>query len=242
MSAIAVLSDIHGNLPALEATVADAETRGCTDFANLGDIVSGPLWPRETADWLMERDWPTIAGNHERQLLEDSPERIGASDAFARKHLRKEQLAWLARLPGEMDLPGAWCTHARPGNDHEYWLETVTPEGAREATTTEIEARMGQRSDPVMLHGHSHLQRCVTLSTGQRIANPGSVGLPAYDDDRPHPHVMESGDPQARYLILRGDEIELCAVPYDHAAAAARAAANGRADWEQALLTGRVSA
>jgi len=69
MARIAILSDIHGNLPALEAVVADAETRGCTQFLNLGDILSGPLWPAETADWLMPRGWPTIAGNHERQVL-----------------------------------------------------------------------------------------------------------------------------------------------------------------------------
>ena len=75
---IAVFSDIHGNLPALEACHADAVARGCTAFLNLGDIVSGPLWPRETADWLMRQDWPTIAGNHERQLLSDDPaQKIG---------------------------------------------------------------------------------------------------------------------------------------------------------------------
>src|SRR5690606_18348630 len=71
MTRIAVLSDIHGNLPALEAVVADAEARGCTAFANLGDILSGPLWPFETAEYLMARQWPTIAGNHERQVLTD---------------------------------------------------------------------------------------------------------------------------------------------------------------------------
>lgn len=49
MTRIAIISDIHGDLAALEAVVADAETRGCTGFANLGDILSGPLWPRETA-------------------------------------------------------------------------------------------------------------------------------------------------------------------------------------------------
>ena len=45
---IAIFSDIHGNLPALEACYADARARGCSQFLNLGDILSGPLWPRET--------------------------------------------------------------------------------------------------------------------------------------------------------------------------------------------------
>ena len=66
MTRYAILSDIHGNLPALEAVVADAEAQGCDIFVNLGDTLSGPLWPRETAEYLMARDWPTIAGNHER--------------------------------------------------------------------------------------------------------------------------------------------------------------------------------
>src|SRR5690606_14354102 len=119
MTRIAVLSDIHGNLPALEAVVADAERRGCASFANLGDILSGPLWPRETAEYLMARDWPTIAGNHERQVLTDPDDLAGVSDLFVRRHCTPEQLAWLAALPETMELPGAWCTHAQPQCDHE---------------------------------------------------------------------------------------------------------------------------
>ena len=45
MTRIAVLTDIHGNLPALEAVIADAEAQGCAGFVNLGDSLSGPLWP-----------------------------------------------------------------------------------------------------------------------------------------------------------------------------------------------------
>ena len=82
MSRIAVVSDIHGNLPALDAVIADALTQGCDRFINLGDSLSGPLWPAETADRLIALDWPTIAGNHERQLL-GKRERMGTSDAFA---------------------------------------------------------------------------------------------------------------------------------------------------------------
>ncbi|RYY32762.1 MAG: metallophosphatase family protein, partial [Sphingomonadales bacterium] len=84
---LAVLSDIHGNLPALEAVIADAQAAGATRFVNLGDSLSGPLWPAETAALLMRLDWSTIAGNHERQLLTDAPERMNASDRFARAAL-----------------------------------------------------------------------------------------------------------------------------------------------------------
>jgi len=238
MVRIAVLSDIHGNLPALEAVVADAAARGCTGFANLGDILSGPLWPRETADYLMARDWPSIAGNHERQVLTDPPGRTGPSDLFVRAQCSRAHLTWLASLPLTMGLPGAWCTHARPGNDHEYLLETVTPEGVRAATQGEIVQRLGAARHRLVLHGHSHLQKLVTLADGRRIANPGSVGLPAYEDDAGGPHRMESGTPDARYLILEDGGVTLLQVPYDFESAAVRAQANGSDRWAHYLRCG----
>ena len=133
MSRTAVLSDIHGNLPALEAVVADAEARGCTGFLNLGDTLSGPLWPAETADFLIARDWPTIAGNHERQLLHLAPERMNASDAFTRPLLSEAQLAWLAALPATLALDGVYLCHGTPASDVENFLETVEPSGLRRA-------------------------------------------------------------------------------------------------------------
>ena len=63
---IAAISDIHGNLPALEAVLADIARRGADLVVNCGDILSGPLWPAETAERLMALNLPTIAGNHER--------------------------------------------------------------------------------------------------------------------------------------------------------------------------------
>ena len=67
---IAFVSDIHGNLPALEAVAADIHRRGADRVVNLGDNLSGPLLPRETAQWLMASDWLSLAGNHERQVLQ----------------------------------------------------------------------------------------------------------------------------------------------------------------------------
>lgn len=96
---LAILSDIHGNLPALEAVIADARAAGATGFINLGDSLSGPLWPAETADLLMREAWPTIAGNHERQVLTHSLERMNASDRFARGCLTEAHLKWLATQP-----------------------------------------------------------------------------------------------------------------------------------------------
>ena len=83
---IAAISDIHGNLGALDAVLDDIARRGVDVTVNLGDIVSGHLQPRATAQRLMALDLPTIRGNHERQVLGD-PARMGASDAFARAQL-----------------------------------------------------------------------------------------------------------------------------------------------------------
>lgn len=238
MTRIAVLSDIHGNLPALEAVVADAERRGCDGFANLGDILSGPLWPFETADYLMAREWPTIAGNHERQVLTLPVECMNHSDRFARSQCNSSQLEWLASLPAEMHLGSAWCTHARPNNDHEYLLETVNADGVRPATDEELAVRLEGCDEMLILHGHSHLQRERQLPDGRRVANPGSVGLPAYDDDTPYFHRMESGSPDARYLILDGTDIAFQSVAYDFEAAARQAERNGSPFWAKCLREG----
>ena len=61
---LAAISDIHGNLPALQAVLADIERQGVDQVVNLGDILSGPLQPAETAELLMARNFTTIRGNH----------------------------------------------------------------------------------------------------------------------------------------------------------------------------------
>lgn len=90
----AVLSDIHGNLPALQAVLADMHDRGVRHAVNLGDILSGPLWPAETADLLMGLNLPTIAGNHERQLLACQNKPGGPSDQYAFEQTSPLQRAW----------------------------------------------------------------------------------------------------------------------------------------------------
>ena len=240
MSRIAVLSDVHGNLPALKAVVADAEAKGCTRFLNLGDILSGPLWPAETADWLMARAWPTIAGNHERQVLTLPPEKTGESDAFTRSVLGETHLAWIASLPETMALPGMLLVHGTPRSDVEHFLETVEPVGIRQATEAEIAERLGDTAAPLTLCGHTHVARQVRLADGRMVANAGSVGLQAYDDDHLHPYRVENGDPLARYLIVEDGAVTIHAVAYDHALSAAKAVREGREDWAIALATGRM--
>jgi predicted phosphodiesterase len=253
---VAAISDIHGNLPALEAVLADIARCGADVTVNLGDIVSGPLWPAETADRLMALALPTIRGNHERQLLTLPPERMGAADAHARARLSAQHLAWLAGLPDALALaPDVLCCHGTPVSDLDYWLETVVPgferggaPGIRMASGAEARARLGtQRNTPASLRlcGHTHVPRAIELG-GQDglVLNPGSVGLQAFDDARPHPHVVENGSPHARWALAErrggGWQLEFHAVAYDWEAAARQAEANGRPDWADALRTGRV--
>ena len=241
MTRLAILSDIHGNLPALEAVVADAEAQHVDGFVNLGDILSGPLWPAETADYLMARDWVTIAGNHERQVLTLPRERMGASDLFARERLDERQRGWLAALPATLDLtPDIFLCHGTPDSDLIHFLFTVEAAGIRDATQDELEQRTGDRRDTLILCGHSHLPGERVLGDGRRVANPGSVGLQAFHDDHPLPYTVENGDPRARYAILDDGALTFRQVDYDHAAAAAKATRDGRPDWALGLATGRM--
>jgi predicted phosphodiesterase len=240
---IAVLSDIHGNVLALDAVIADAQAQGCDSFLNLGDTLSGPLWPVETAERLMREGWPTIAGNHERQLLTLDRAQMGLTDGYACDVLGDRHLAWIAAQPSVLAFsPDIFMCHGTPVSDLEHFLYTVEPTGLREATGAEVAVRAGDRHEAIILCGHTHLPRIVTLDDGRIAANPGSVGLQAFDDDRPWPYRVEAGDPRARYAIIENRRLEFVAVEYDHEAAAAKAAREGRDDWAEALLIGRLTA
>jgi hypothetical protein len=89
------------------------------------------------------------------------------------------------------------------------------------------------------------MPRTVTLSDGRIVANPGSVGLPAFSDDHIYPHDVQTGSPHARYLLAERREgrwtVEQRLVEYDWDSAARTAAANGRPDWARWLASGRTS-
>jgi 3',5'-cyclic AMP phosphodiesterase CpdA len=112
---IAVLSDVHGNLPALDAVTADIAERDADVVVNLGDLLSGAVQPRETADRLMDLDLPTVAGNHERQLLTLSPDRMSVSDRLAHDTLTDRHREWLAGLPLTLQpAEGVLAFHGSP--------------------------------------------------------------------------------------------------------------------------------
>lgn len=240
---IAALSDIHGNLAALDAVLDDARNETVDLIVNLGDILSGALYPAQTADRLMALGLPTIKGNHERQLLAGDPSRMGASDRFAYRALCDDQLAWLRDLPATLrPVEDVLLVHGTPSSDLDYFLETVTASGCRVATRAEVESRAGDAQASLILCGHTHLQRSLKLEDGRLIVNPGSVGLPAYEDEHPFAHRMEAGSAHARYAIVTkhasGWDVRFKAVEYDWNEAARVAASNNRPEWVRALLTG----
>jgi putative phosphoesterase len=241
---LAALSDIHGNLGALDAVLADCAARGVDAIVNLGDILSGPLEPAATAARLMALDLPTIRGNHERQLLEDDRAVMGPSDRHALAELDETVLQWIKALPASLRRDDILLCHGRPDDDMRYLLETVEPAGARPATAAEVTGRLEGIDARLILCGHSHMPRAMRLADGRLAVNPGSVGLPAYGWDWPHDHKMETGTPHARYAVIEttayGYAAELISIAYDWDRAATLAEANGRPEWAVALRTGRA--
>ena len=184
------------------------------------------------------------------------------SDAYTSAQLKPFVNNWLAshadpadpRLhtaqiwPEQLGHDVALC-HGNPRSDIEYLLETPEGESARLANVTEIEERLAgliPENISLLACGHSHVPRSVRLSSRLLIINPGSVGLPAYDDDHPYPfskfHRIENGNPDARYAVVEKSDghwrCELISVPYDHESMALLAEERDRPDWAHALRTG----
>lgn len=244
---IAFVSDIHGNLAALEAVAADIGRRGTDRVVNLGDNLSGPLLPRETAQWLMASDWLSLAGNHERQVLQLRPGHGGPSDQYAHAQLTEAEFAWMRGLTHTLRLgEDVLLCHGSPRSDHEYLLETLDGHAMRAATPAEIDERLSGQYAPLIACGHTHVPRNVRLGTGVLLLNPGSVGLQAYGDDHPVAHKVENDSPDARYAIAesttQGWQVEHLAVPYDHESMAVLAEQRHRLEWAHALRTGRMPA
>jgi predicted phosphodiesterase len=242
----AVIADVHGNALALEAVLADIDGQGIRDILNLGDHLSGPLEAARTADLLMARNLPSVAGNHDRYLIDRPVGDMHDWETDAYRQLSPAHLDWLRGQPFSLAWRDvAYLCHATPADDNRYWLQTVSPDGIVHAAAYDAIAGLAQAIPlPVLLCGHSHLPGTVRLDDGRLIVNPGSVGCPAYDDDLPVYHRVETGSPFASYAIVgegaAGWEATFRLVGYDHLAMARLAAERGRHDWARALSTGRL--
>jgi predicted phosphodiesterase len=242
---IAVIADVHGNTWALDAVLADIQRRGIAQIVNLGDCAYGSLDPAGTIERLMDGSIISIAGNQDRQIFDESEQvRSSRDHHFVTGQLSAAQLAWLEQLPPTQVVGDIFLCHGTPASDMMYLLEHVTEHGVVLRDSAMIAADLRDVRQPVVVCGHSHVPRMVGLPDGRLVVNPGSVGVPAYEDDLPYPHVMEAGSPHARYAVLTrqsgGWAAEHVALPYlwDEAAEVARR--NGRADRARWIATGRA--
>jgi predicted phosphodiesterase len=197
----ALLYDIHGNLPALEAVLADAGDAG--GFLLGGDYATAGAWPRETVDRLKELpDATWIRGNADRWLVDrhDAPAPIDEIAAACAETLGEELVAELAGLPESTVIDGTLYCHASPQSDMQSFLP--------EPRDLDAELLMGVEAERVVF-GHTHIAFEREGPGGIRLANPGSVGMP-WD-----------GDHRAAYAVIDGDRLELRRVEYDWEASVA---------------------
>jgi putative phosphoesterase len=245
---LAILADIHANVWALDAVLKHAKARGVDSFVNLGDTLYGPLRPHATYERLLhENVLATIQGNQDRMIFEASERDLATIPtlAYVIRDLGEEPIRWLSELPKTAVVDNdIFLCHGTSGSDMIYLLEDIMeglPEVRSEGAIRELLQGVHQT---VVLCGHTHIPRVVELSTGQLVVNPGSIGVPAYDDIEPVRYRMQTFSPHACYGILERDgagwNISLERVAYDHQTAAEYARAMGREDWARGIATGRM--
>ena len=123
---LAVIADIHANLLALEAVIADIRTRSVDATINLGDNVAGPLWPYETAELLATLALPTVRGNHDRWLLDRDEASLSPADQFAHAALTPEQRRAQHALPALIEVAeGILAVHGTPSDDSAFLTEEI---------------------------------------------------------------------------------------------------------------------
>lgn len=243
---IAVLSDIHSNAFALESVILDAKQHNVDMMVNLGDIFYGPIAPKATYDLLMENNFITIRGNQDRQIYNATTQEINSNPTmqFIINDLGSKPIEWMKTLSFDKKLTeDIYICHGSPTNDLEYLLENIDNGYPVLCKDHEIQERLNGQKSKIILCGHTHISRTVSLESGQIIINPGSVGLPAYTDDEPIIHSMENYSPHASYCIIEKKDnkwiIQNIKVDYDFQRAAAEAIKRNRKDWGHFLKTGR---
>jgi predicted phosphodiesterase len=191
----AVLYDVHGNLPALEAVLADARAVGAESFVLGGDYAAFGAFPGESVARLRELDAAWIRGNTERWTADpdQAPEGLRPALAFCRERLGPAA-GELAALPQSMVVDSVLFCHASPRSD----METFMP-----APSDADERLLEDDDEHVIVFGHSHIQ--FQRAAGSRtLVNPGSVGMP-FDGDRRAAYALWAG----------GGEFEARRVDYD---------------------------
>jgi predicted phosphodiesterase len=241
---LAVISDVHGNLLALEAVLADIKNRGVDQIVNCGDLCTSPLWPRETFELLETLAAPTVRGNHDRWIAELPPEKMTPSLLYTREQLTATQRQKLGALPVTQRLDeNVLMCHGTPTDDYVFLLEDRQDGRLAMSRPAAIGERLIGFPADLVLCGHSHHANLVLAPGGQLVLNPGSVGCPLFADNPEVVH-MDARAPHARFAVATKRagrwSVDFIALAYDWDAAAARARANGREDWARAYVSGRV--
>src|SRR5918994_5787699 len=219
----ALISDIHGNLPALEAVLADLDERGDVDaIYHLGDLGGYAPWPNEVVTLLRERGIQGIAGNYDSTVATDykhcgcradSPraeELSHESYEWTRSHVAPETKRFLGGLPFRMDLrprgghtsrPQITLVHGTPTLNTVYWTEERPDSFCLKMART-----AGLREGDLIAFGHTH-KPWHRVVEGVHFLNTGSVGKP------------KDGDWRAGYVLVEVDEeigaVEFVRVEYD---------------------------
>ena len=243
---LGIISDIHSNLLALEASLGILKEMGVDAIYDLGDTVFGVLEPKEVLDLLRAENIPSVCGNMNR-IVAQTPETLlgNATLELVKNSLSTAQVEYLAGFPKTLEVGEVLLCHGTPTSDETCLLERILATGVFLEEDAAIAAKLIGIKHKLILCGHSHISRTVLLSGGRLIVNPGSVGLPAYEHDQPIPHVMQSGSPHARCAVLtqskHGWNVQHLLVTYDWETAARKAAQHGRPDHAGWLRTGRAT-
>jgi diadenosine tetraphosphatase ApaH/serine/threonine PP2A family protein phosphatase len=213
---LAVLYDMHGNLPALEAVLEDAERAGATRYLLGGDYAAMGAWPIQTVMMLSALpDATWIAGNHERWLSGDTHDVppgpvVRPAIAAEARDLDDASMVRILGLPATAWDGSTLFCHASPHSDMVSFARAVEPED-RERLGDVAGARR-------VVFGHTHIQFRRHGPGGVELVNPGSVGLPL------------DGDPRAGYAQISDDgDLTLHRVAYDTELAAAALEGTGEA-------------
>ena len=217
MKRIGILSDPHGNLPALEAVLAELEREELDGLVCLGDLAVGPQ-PAETLARVLALDCPVVKGNWETWFCEGIPppeDEIGQKlleiGEFWKAQLSAGELAVLEALPATVELDlgdgrSALCFHGSPSSNEEG-IYSVTPDET-------LERILGDGVTPIVLCGHTHIQMLRRLEH-VLVVNPGAIGLP-FSEWAPHTIAIA---PWAEYGILSHDDgrlhVDLRRTTYD---------------------------
>ncbi|MDI6639471.1 MAG: metallophosphoesterase family protein [Methanocellales archaeon] len=179
---IALISDIHSNLPALKAVldIIDVDQILCA-----GDIVGYYPFPNEVIELVKEHDLRSIYGNHDKAVITGDTgwfNPIAASAIeWTRDNISLEGIKFLEELPAQLMFEDVAIVHGSPHDPDEYVYPTTSP--------AKLEKFLDQVSKKVLVLGHTHVQWSLELGD-RKIINPGAVGQP------------RDGNPKAAYAIL----------------------------------------